>query len=107
MAKSKKAKANEPALKITVQANTVKIEILKPERLTQHGFGMFLEDAKPGEIQTDEVSLQALLRQQYRSGLRPWEIFHGYIIGFCDTEFPLKELSLHTGEWLREACSIV
>ncbi len=98
----------KPALKFTVNNNTVTIEILNPDRLTQHGFGLFLEKAKPGEIQTDKTSLAQILQQSYRSGLRPCEIFQGNIIGFCDQEFPLKELSLHTGaaEWFRKCAKV-
>ncbi len=105
MAKTKEVK---PALKITVKNGTVKIEILNADRLTQHGFGLFLQDAKPGEIQTDDASLKQILQQSYRSGLRPCEIFQGNIIGFCDQEFPLKELSLHGGasEWFRECAKV-
>jgi hypothetical protein len=99
------------ALRITKRPkNCVMFEALVPSRFTIHGFGTFLENVKPGEIEVTREVFSLIAEQPYRSGLQGAEIFAQPIIawGAPKSRFivPLNAISNHGAKWLREACII-
>ncbi len=70
-------KSVEPSLKITYDAKSryIMLEALKQERFEHHGFGTFLCDIKPGEVQISAEALEVLMGCPYRSGMQGLEIW--------------------------------
>lgn len=63
----------------------------------QHGFGTFLTDLQPEEVECDQFSKQALLSAGDRSGLCGMEIWPNNILSWGDPShtiiMPIKEIN--------------
>lgn len=73
------------------------IQLKALEGITHHGFGTFLENIKPGEIEADAFSKNAMLSANYKSGLCGMEIFGQNIITWGDPSheiiMPVEEIN--------------
>ena len=75
--------------------------------VTHYGFGTFLEDIQPKEIDADAFSKQALLSAQEKSGLNGLEVWKDNRIAWGDSShkiiMPLAEISVHKGAsvWMK------
>lgn len=102
----------EPAIRIELVDRTkIRIRTLKPERLTRHGFGTFLERIEPREISITQEALDALYRCRYRHGLQGVEIFSHNVFSWGSTmqslTVEINRISRHPGsEWLTGCCVV-
>lgn len=95
-----KTDINPPVLKITLEdAKHIRVKVLIPQRIAQHGFGTFIEGIKVGEISITKEAKKAILKQPYRNGLQGMEIFSSNIIGYGsrlkEIVIPLEQISVH------------
>jgi len=67
------------------------------KRISTHGFGLFIEGIKPGELLVSKAALKAVNEGKCIRGLCPMEIFPDNMIGFCDQWIPISNLSVHEG----------
>lgn len=86
--------------------DSVKLDAL--EGIDHFGFGTFLLDIKPEEIDADQFSKDALLAGRPKSGLNGLEIWADSRIAWGDPShsiiMPISEFSIHDGasKWLEE-----
>lgn len=73
-----------PAVRISHDGNGILVEILKPKRITHHGFGSFLEKPKKGEVVITKKALTLLLNSPERRGVMGFEIFNGPVVSWGD-----------------------
>jgi hypothetical protein len=109
----KTAKKSSVVLHFTTRADAegdiITINVKNEKRLTKHGFGLFLEKVKPGELTATEDAFHLINNARYRSGMAPLEIFGQNILGFCAANFYAKDISFHNAgtEWFKKLCKIV
>lgn len=85
------------SLEIRLVNNNLRLSLINQKRFTKYGFGLFLENYNPKEIAITDKARKELLKQKYILGLQPIEFFNNNIIGFCETDFPIGESSVHEG----------
>ena len=62
-------------LKIRLHNGLIHIKATNEDRLTHHGFGTFLENVDPAEIDISTAALSLILEQPERSGLQGLEFW--------------------------------
>jgi hypothetical protein len=82
----------------------INIQIKNPKRITQHGFGLFLENVDPKEIVAGEGVIAALCRQPERSGLCDMEFWPHKILAFPGTMAKVSRINVPDGAktWIRQ-----
>jgi hypothetical protein len=101
------------AIRIDTDGDNIRIRTLIESRLTQHGFGMFLEDIKPGEISITAKAFKILNDSPYRGGLMGLEIFAINVLAWGKPSYgitvPQKFISHHRSSeapWFPDCCVI-
>ena len=89
-------------LRITLDGKNVHFQSLNDERFSHYGFGTFLEEYDPKEVEITKEAREAILKQPYRHGLQGAEFFCNPVIiawGSLDMDFlvPLKDICIHDG----------
>lgn len=102
----------DPVIRIDlIEKTKIRIRTLRPERLTRHGFGTFLENIQPGEISISQQALDAFHRCTYKPGLQGMEIFAGKILAWGvpmpNVTLDLDRASRHDNTAWLTACCVV
>lgn len=94
----KKSNKRKTLIRLKIQKHDENhIELSALNRIEHHGFGTFLIDLKPEEVECDEFSKQALLAATEKGGLNGMEIFDNNILSWGSPEediiMPISEIS--------------
>lgn len=114
--KAAKKKAPAPpkskgVVRLSLKKDRLIITPLENEaRFSPHGFGFFIFNVQKGEIEATQEAVDAILKQQYRRGVCPLEIFPNTEagIGFCANNMDIREICLHDGaaKWFKDHVAI-
>ena len=84
------------------------LEALMPERFTNYGFGTFLENVDPKEVQITRLALEMLEKEQERRGLNGLEFWPDFRLawGSLSLKFLVEagdiNLPAKAKEWVRQ-----
>jgi len=98
----------KPTLVLTLTTShgerCIHIVCLNPTRLTQYGFGLFLENVDPQEVTAGKGVIAALLEQPERRGLQGMEFWADNRLAFCAIIVPLSQINVPTAAkiWIKQ-----
>ena len=82
-------------IRLDGESGEIEIWVMNPDRISQHGFGSFLENYDPAEVGITDEARAVLIALPYRSGLMEMEFFNHPVIGYCSRRADLESVSVH------------